>query len=99
MSDPERALGRLGCGLLPVLSEGPSPGSASHGPLDEMHVEEPIPHQDVVAPAQPGGGPLHRPGGFGCLCDLSRAWETLVLRTRLGTAPLAPAAYRETLAL
>lgn len=30
--------------------------------------------------------PLHWPSGFGCLCNLSEAWETLALRTRLGAA-------------
>ena len=49
----------------------------------------------MVAAAQPGGGLLHRPSGFGCLRDLFEAGENLALRTRLGAAPLGPATYRE----
>ena len=49
----------------------------------------------MAALAQPGGGLLHRLGGFGCLCDLFEVGENVALRTRLGAAPLGPAAYRE----
>lgn len=41
--------------------------------LGEDAWEGPIPHRDMTTPAQFGGGLLHRPGGFGCLCDLLEA--------------------------
>lgn len=46
---------------------------ASPRPLGETHRAERIPHGDMAPPAQPRGGPLHRPSGFGCQYNLPKA--------------------------
>lgn len=42
-------------------------------PLREDAWEEPVLCRELTTSAQFGGGLLHRPGGSGCLCELSEA--------------------------